>query len=425
MTVAAPSLPPGLDDLRVDVDRLVARLDALAEIGALPGGGSSRLALTDDDRAGRGLVVTWMYDLGLEVGVDAIGNVFGVRPGHTDGPPVLTGSHIDTVASGGRFDGNLGVLAGLEVLELLAEHDVVTDRPIGVAFFTNEEGARFSPDMMGSLVHVGGMPLEEALDTVGIDGATVGAELDRIGYRGVLPCPGPAPHAFVELHIEQGPVLEEEGTSLGAVEGVQGISWQELTVRGQSNHAGTTPIRLRRDAGLVVAETAAFVRELAVELGGDQVGTVGRMELEPNLVNVVAHTARCTVDLRNTDGATLQEAEQRVRRFVDGRASDNGCRAEWRRLARFEPVAFDDGIVAMVEEEAAALGHTVRRLPSGAGHDAQMLARTCPTGMVFTPSRNGISHNPAEFTEIADLRAGADVLLRCLLRLATMTKGPG
>ena len=423
MTVVAPTLPAHLEALRIDVDRLVSRLDALAEIGPLPGGGTSRLALSDDDRAGRDLVVTWMRDLGLDVAVDAIGNVFAIRPGRSDGPPVLTGSHIDSVASGGRFDGNLGVLGGLEILELLAEHDVVTDRPIGVAFFTNEEGARFSPDMLGSLVHVGGMPLEDALDTVGIDGTTVGGELDRIGYRGALPCPGPIPHAFVELHIEQGPVLEEAGVTLGAVEGVQGISWQELTVRGQSNHAGTTPIRLRRDAGLVVAETAAFVRRLAVELGGDQVGTVGRIELEPNLVNVVAHTARCTVDLRNTDESTLRDAERRLRGFVDACASDNGCTVEWRSLARFEPVAFDDDIVAMVEEEAIGLGHTVRRLPSGAGHDAQMLARTCPTAMVFTPSRDGISHNPAEFTDTADLRAGADVLLRCLLRLATMTAG--
>lgn len=423
VTVAASTLPPHLDRLRIDVDRLVSRLDALAEIGPLPGGGSSRLALTDEDRAGRDLVVTWMRDLGLDLGVDAIGNVFGVRPGRIEGPPVLTGSHIDTVGSGGRFDGNLGVLAGLEVLELLAERDVLTDRAVGVAFFTNEEGARFSPDMMGSLVHVGGMPLEEALDTVGIDGATVGGELERIGYRGALPCPGAAPHAFVELHIEQGPVLEEAGITLGAVEGVQGISWQELTVRGQSNHAGTTPIRLRRDAGLVVAETAAFVRRLAVELGGDQVGTVGRMELEPNLVNVVAHTARCTIDLRNTDEATLQEAERRVQAFVEERAAQHGCEIEWRALARFEPVAFDPAIVAMVEEEARSLGHSVRRLPSGAGHDAQMLARTCPTAMVFTPSRDGISHNPAEFTDTADLQAGADVLLRCLLRLATVAEG--
>jgi N-carbamoyl-L-amino-acid hydrolase len=425
MTVVAPTLPAHLETLRIDVDRLVSRLDALAEIGPLPGGGSSRLALTDEDRAGRELVVTWMRDLDLDVGVDAIGNVFGVRPGRFQGPPVLTGSHIDTVASGGRFDGNLGVLAGLEIIELLAERDVVTDRAVGVAFFTNEEGARFSPDMMGSLVHVGGMPLEEALDTIGIDGATVGGELDRIGYRGTLPCPGPSPHAFVELHIEQGPVLEEAGVTLGAVDGVQGISWQQLTVHGQANHAGTTPIRLRRDAGLVVAETTAFVRRLAVELGGDQVGTVGRIDLEPNLVNVVAHTARCTIDLRNTDEATLQEARRRVQAFVEGCAADQGCTVEWRSLARFEPVAFDPAIVAVVEQEATALGHTVRRLASGAGHDAQMLARTCPTAMVFTPSRAGISHNPAEFTETADLQAGADVLLRCLLRLATMAEGDG
>jgi len=417
VTVAA--LPPCWEALRIDIDRLASRLDELATIGPIPGGGSCRLALTDDDRAGRELVVTWMRDLHLQVSVDAIGNVFAVRRGRSDVAPVMTGSHIDTVASGGRYDGNLGVLAGLEVLELLDEHGIITDRPIGVAFFTNEEGARFSPDMMGSLVHVGGMALEEALDTVGIDGTTVGDELDRIGFLGPQPCPGPAPHAFVELHIEQGPVLEEAGDVIGAVEGVQGISWQELTVRGQSNHAGTTPLRLRRDAALVVAETTAFVRRLAADLGGDQVGTVGRIELQPNLVNVVAHTAQCTIDLRNTDEAVLQQAEARVRSFVEACAAGHGCSVSWRALARFEPVAFDPDVVALVEHEAAALGHPVQRMPSGAGHDAQMLARVCPTAMVFTPSHRGISHNPAEHTDVEHLQAGADVLLRCLLRLAT------
>lgn len=418
MTAIAP-LPPGCEGLRVDVTRLAARLEELATIGQIAGGGCCRLALTDDDRAGRELVMTWMRDLGLHVTVDAIGNVFALRPGRIDGPPVLTGSHIDTVATGGRYDGNLGVLAGLEVIESLAEHDIVTDRPVGVAFFTNEEGARFSPDMMGSLVHVGGLALETALDTVGIDGTTVGQELDRIGFRGTQPCPGPAPYAFVELHIEQGPVLEEAGDVIGAVEGVQGISWQELTVRGESNHAGTTPMRLRRDAALVVGETTAFVRRLAAELGGDQVGTVGRIELEPNLVNVVAHTARCTIDLRNTDEAVLRQAEERVRSFVEACAGGHGCTATWRHLARFEPVAFDPEVVALVEQEATALGHAVRRLPSGAGHDAQMLARVCPTAMVFTPSHRGISHNPAEHTDVEHLQAGADVLLRCVLRLAS------
>ena len=407
-----------LDELRVDGARLLARLDALAEIGAIDGGGNSRLAFSDADRAARDLVVTWMRDLGLRLGVDAIGNVVGVRSGIVDGPPVMCGSHIDTVRTGGRYDGNYGVLAGLEVIETLAERDVVTHHPLAVAFFSNEEGARFPPDMMGSLVYVGGLPLEEALDTVGIDGARVGDELARIGYVGTLPCPGPAPRAFVELHIEQGPVLELEGRTIGVVEGVQGISWQELTIEGQSNHAGTTPMRFRHDAGYAAAAIAVFVRELAHDLGGVQVATVGSLRLEPDLVNVVAARAVLTVDLRNTDEGALREAEARLAAYIDQLAQDEGVRITSRRLARFEPVAFDPRVVDLVERIATDAGLSTMRMPSGAGHDAQMLARVCPTGMVFVPSIGGLSHNPAERTDAADLEAGANVLLHTLLALA-------
>ena len=229
-----------------------------------------------------------MTDLGLDISMDGIGNVVGVRPGRTDGPPIMTGSHIDTVRTGGRFDGNLGVLAGLEVIETLEFNGITTEHPFAVAFFTDEEGARFQPDMLGSLVYAGGMGLEEALDVVGIDGTVLGEELDRIGYRGTSPCPGIAPRAFVELHVEQGPVLEADGVTIGAVTGVQGISWTELAITGQSNHAGTTPMHLRHDAGYVAAAIAAHVRQLAIRMGGRQVATVGSLELNPNLVNVVA-----------------------------------------------------------------------------------------------------------------------------------------
>src|SRR5919106_910055 len=234
--------PParGTELLRVDAGRLLERIEALAEVGAIDGGGCRRLALTDEDRVGRDLVVSWMRELDLDVRVDSIGNVVGTRPGRENLAPVMCGSHIDTVATGGRYDGNLGVLAGLEVVETLADAGVVNRRPLAVAFFTDEEGSRFAPDMLGSLVYAGGMQLEEAHDVMGIDGARVGDELARIGYLGAHPCPGLAPHAFVELHIEQGPVLEAHKTTIGAVEGVQGISWQELTIVGQSNHA-TTP----------------------------------------------------------------------------------------------------------------------------------------------------------------------------------------
>jgi N-carbamoyl-L-amino-acid hydrolase len=213
-------------------------------------------------------------------------------------------------------------------------------------------------------------------------------------------------------------VLEQAGVTIGAVTGVQGISWQELTVTGQSNHAGTTPMRLRRDAAYVAAETTALVRRLATDLGGHQVGTVGRLDLHPDLVNVVAARATLTVDLRNTDEAVLVESERRLREGVAAAAEAEGCEVAWRRLARFEPVDFDPAVVDLVESTAERLGHTVMRLPSGAGHDAQMLARVCPTGMLFVPSRGGVSHNPAEFTETEHLAAGTQVLAEVLAELA-------
>ena len=331
-----------MDELRINVDRLMARIDELAQIGAIENtDGCARLALTDEDKAGRDLVITWMRDLGMEITIDGIGNVTAVWAGpDTDASldPVMTGSHIDTVRTGGRYDGNLGVLAGLEVVETIAEAGLSTRRPIAVGFFTDEEGSRFPPDMLGSLVYVGGMSLEEGLDTVGIDGAILGDELDRIGYRGGAPCPAAVPHAFVELHIEQGPVLEAEGITIGAVESVQGISWTEITIKGQSNHAGTTPMNLRRDPGYAAARIATFVRELALELGGRQVATVGQIKLHPNLVNVVAANATLTVDLRNTDEMTLQQAEKQLAVFCDELAEMKMSRSppgRWLVLSRF------------------------------------------------------------------------------------------
>jgi N-carbamoyl-L-amino-acid hydrolase len=271
--------------------------------------------------------------------------------------------------------------------------------------------------MLGSLVYVGGLPIEEAHDIRGIDGAIVGDELARIGYLGPSPCPGPAPHAFVELHIEQGPVLEAEGYRIGAVTGVQGISWTEVSIIGQSNHAGTTPMSMRHDAGYVAARITTFVRDLSAELGHGQVATVGKLDLKPDLINVVAGSATMTVDLRNTDETLLVEAERRLAAFIDDVATTEGVSIDARRIARFEPVDFDDRVVSLVEKTALDHGHATRRMPSGAGHDAQMLARLCPTGMVFVPSVNGLSHNPAEHTDAADLEAGANVLLQVLLEL--------
>ncbi len=404
--------------LRINGERLQRRLSDLAAIGAIEGtAGCSRLALTDADKAGRDLVVTWMTDLGLDISIDGIGNVVATMGGF-DTAPVMCGSHIDTVATGGRFDGNLGVLAGLEVIETVMAERVELHRPLAVGFFTDEEGARFPPDMLGSLVYVGGLGLEEALGIVGIDGAVLGDELTRIGYAGSAPLPAVPPHAFVELHIEQGPVLEREQVNIGAVTGVQGISWQEVTVTGQSNHAGTTPLSMRRDPGVVAGRAIGFARDLATEMGHPQVATVGQVTFRPNLVNVVPASATFTIDLRNTDEAQLQAAEARFTQFVTETAESEGCTVEFTKLARFEPVVFNPEVVNLVESVAMAQGYSVRRMPSGAGHDAQMMARICPTAMVFTPSQDGLSHNPAEHTDPADIEAGANVLLGTMLALA-------
>jgi N-carbamoyl-L-amino-acid hydrolase len=411
--------------MNINADRLISRLESLGEIGQVIGPtgerGCARLALTDADRQGRDLVVSWMRELDLDVEIDAIGNVFATYRGlDPDLAPVMTGSHIDTVRTGGRFDGNLGVLAGLEVVQSLQEAHLRPQRSVVVAFFTDEEGARFAPDMLGSLVYVGGMGLEEALDITAMDdGARLGDELQRIGYCGALPCPGARfPDSFVELHIEQGPILEDEGIGIGVVEGVQGISWTELTITGQSAHAGTTPMRLRHDPVYAAAVITTFVRDLTRHLGGDQVATVGKIDIHPNLVNVIGSKVTMTVDLRHTDERVLCEAEERLVQICEEVASEEGVEITRRSLARFEPVVFDSDMVNLVEEVAQDLGYDTRRMPSGAGHDAQMLARVCPSAMIFVPSINGLSHNLAEDTHPTDVAAGAEVLWEVLTRRA-------
>ena len=404
-----------LSNLRINIDRLISRIEGLAEIGAIDGGGVCRMALTDEDRQGRDLVVKWMHELDLEVTVDQIGNVVGIRPGQESGRPVMTGSHIDTVASGGRYDGNLGVLAGLEVIETLNDSNIITRKPIGVGFFTNEEGSRFAPDMMGSGVHQGAFELKRMLDVLDIDGERVGDELEKIGYAGDTSTGDFRADSFFELHVEQGPILELEDYEIGAVEGVQGISWNEYRIGGTANHAGTTPMRLRHDAGYVAAAISIEVRRLAKEMGGDQIGTVGVTKLNPGLINVIAKEALITIDMRNTDEQKLQEAERSIGSFIEQICKAEGVTCSSRTLARFEPVLFDKKMISLVPETASALGFRVKSMPSGAGHDAQMFAPNCPTAMIFVPSQNGISHNVAEYTEPKHLQAGADVLLQIML----------
>ena len=408
-----------MTSISINAERLISRIDSLAAMEKTEDGSHSRLALTDADRRGRHQVIEWMREAGLAVRIDRIGNITGTRPGRWAGRPVMTGSHIDTVGNGGRYDGVYGVIAGLEVLQSLEDASWVTERPLALTVFTNEEGVRFQPDMMGSLVYAGGLALEEALDAKAADGVSVGEELRRIGFAGAEPCGEPVPQAFIELHIEQGPILDMEGGILGAVENLQGISWQEVTVRGVSNHAATTPMHLRHDAGYCAARISVFVRELAERMGGSQVSTVGSVQMKPNLINVIPNRAVVSVDLRNTDDALLKDAERELAKFLDALAQQEGVTIETRSLARTEPVVFHSTVLRAIEAVAAERSLPIRRMTSGAGHDAQMMARICPTAMIFVPSVKGISHNPREFTERKHLEIGGEVLLHAMLRLAS------
>lgn len=412
--------------IHINTARLLQRLDDMAAVGAIDGGGVNRLALNPADVAARHLLMQWMHELDMSVSVDAIGNIIGTRAGalpaaSSPGTPapaaVMTGSHIDSVATGGRYDGTLGVLAGLEVVARLNDLNIQTKRPLSVGSFTSEEGARFAPDMLGSAVHQGSLSLAEGLDSTDTNGVRLGDCLTETGFAGTAAVPGGTPHAYVELHIEQGPVLEKEGITIGAVDSVQGISWMEYTIAGVSNHAGTTPMSMRCDAGYVAAKIAVRARDIAREIGGAQVGTVGCVKLTPNLVNVIAREAVVTVDLRNTDHVLLKQAEAMMSECLNELQRSEGVTITGRPLARFHPVTFAPDMVERVQHWAQVLGHSVRQMPSGAGHDAQMFAPNCPTGMIFVPSRNGISHNVNEFTEAADLEAGANVLANLLLEL--------
>jgi N-carbamoyl-L-amino-acid hydrolase len=361
-----------------------------------------------------------MRELGLRLEVDAIGNLFGTWPSEPTHArePVMIGSHLDTVVNAGIYDGSYGVLAGLEVVATLQAADVCPARPITVAVFTNEEGVRYTPDMMGSLVHAGGLPLEQALAGRGTDGTILGEELRRIGYDGPLAPGAIRPHVFIELHVEQGPILEQAGCSIGAVTNLQGISWTRITLEGQANHAGTTPMQLRRDAGYAAARIATFVHDLAESSGGTTVATVGTLALEPNAINIIPARAIMTVDLRDPDDGRLAAAEAALDELLRRLESETGVAICLTRLARFEPVQFDKGIVAVIEAVAAGMGLPVRRMTSGAGHDAQMMARVAPAAMIFVPSVNGISHSPEEATRAEDLVAGATVLLGVVSHLA-------
>ncbi|MEO3872782.1 Zn-dependent hydrolase [Nonomuraea sp. B12E4] len=415
-----------MTEIRINRERLWRDLMELKEIGGYDDEatglrGVRRLALTDEDAEARRLVMSWMRQAGLRVRVDRIGNVYGERAGEEPGLPcVLMGSHIDTVATGGAFDGTLGVLGGIEVMRTLNEAGIRTRRPIEIGFFTEEEGVRFGTDMLGSAVTAGRLTLEYAHHLTDAGGATVKEELVRIGFDGDAPEIRPVPHAYIECHIEQGPILATAGVDIGIVTGVQSISWQRLTLRGEAAHAGTTPIGSRADAGLAAAEVIVEIRRMC-DSGeyGQLRGTVGDLRLMPGQTNVIPSDATLTVDLRNPDDTRMTAAERHLAQHVEALAARHRVTATWERMAKTAVIPFDRGVQDVIAETADALGLPYVRAMSGAGHDAQEIAAICPAAMVFVAGENGgVSHTPREYSSPSACGNGIDVLANAILRLA-------
>lgn len=404
----------------INSERLIKSIEDLGKTGHIEGVGRARVAASDQDKEGRDFLSDLMKEIGLEVVVDRIGNIFGIweEDYNKDRQALMLGSHIDSVINAGQYDGCYGVLGAVEVVRTLKEEGFKPERPIVIGAFTNEEGIRYQPDMMGSLVYAGGMDVDEVLKIEGIDGTILGEELKRIGYEGTVEPGFIKPYAYVELHVEQGPILDKEGISVGAVENLQGISWQEVTILGEANHAGTTPTYLRKDAGLAAAKINCYLRERALQSNGTTVATVGSIKFEPNSINVIPSKVTFTIDLRNPNDEILKDEEKRLKEFMENLAKEDEVEISSEQLVRFDPVQFAENIVSVVEKSAEARGLTHRRMTSGAGHDAQMIARIADVGMIFVPSIGGISHNPEELTNDEDLIAGANVLLDVVKELS-------
>jgi len=404
--------------MRIDRKRLESTIEELGRIGATERGGLTRLALTDEDRRGRDLLVGWMRQAGLRVTVDQMGNIFGERAGQPGRPPVMMGSHADSVPTGGKYDGQLGVLCALETIRTLNDHRVPTRHPVTLVVFTNEEGARFQPAMIASGVMAGKIPLEDAYNARDKDGLRLVDELERIGYLGPEPCVPRPLRAYLELHIEQGPYLEEEGLSIGVVEGIVAIAWSRLTIHGVQDHAGPTPMRIRHDALVAAAAVISGVRGIARQIGGELVTTVGHVAVSPNIPNAIPGRVTLSIDMRDPRDATLDEARSRLDGVVAEACRHEGVTYELDHYWRVPFTPFDREVVDAVERAARATGAGHRRILSGAGHDAQYMAAIGPTGMVFVPSRGGRSHCEEEFTPMDDIEHGANTLLGAALELA-------
>jgi len=408
-----------MNDLRINGPRLWNSLMDLAQIGATEKGGVKRLALTDLDRQGRDLVVRWAQEAGLTVTVDRIGNVFMRREGANPSlPPIVTGSHIDTQPTGGKFDGNYGVLAGLEVVRTLNDLNIQTEAPVEVAFWTNEEGSRFVPVMMGSGVFCGAFSLETAYAARDVDGKSVGEELERIGYRGSQ-TPGDHPiGAYFETHIEQGPVLEDADKVIGVVPAVMGLSWYDCTVEGMEAHAGPTPMHLRRDALQVATRIMQETVAIANRYPPYGRGTVGMVQVFPNSRNVIPGRVKFSIDLRNVNDELLDTMHGEIMAFVERTRAESGLNIQLERVSYYPPCPFHPDCVGAVRKAADKLGYSTMDVVSGAGHDAIYVARLAPAGMIFVPCKDGISHNEIEDARPDHLEAGCNVLLHAMLERA-------
>jgi beta-ureidopropionase / N-carbamoyl-L-amino-acid hydrolase len=415
-------------NLKVNSERLWDSLMRMAEIGATPKGGVCRLALTDLDRQGRNLFIRWCEEAGCRVSVDRMGNIFARRPGRNpDAAPVLTGSHLDSQPTGGKFDGAYGVLAGLEVIRTLNDLGYETEAPVEVVCWTNEEGSRFSPAMVGSGVFAGVFDLDYGLGRPdNVTGVTMGAELERIGFAGPAPVGGRPVKAYFEAHIEQGPILEAAEKPIGIVTGAQGQRWYEITVTGMEAHAGPTPMKRRRDALVGASRMIDAVNRIGHAHPPHACATVGFVQVSPNSRNTIPGRVFFTVDFRHPEDATLTAMDHELREACREAAAQLGLEAEVKEFWYFPPTPFDRDCVDAVRRAAAEFGYPHMDIISGAGHDAVYMAKVAPTAMVFVPCADGISHNEIEDAKPADLEMGCAVLLNAILEQANAegTKAP-
>lgn len=410
-----------MQNLTINAQRLWDTLMETAEIGKTPKGGIRRLTLTDLDRQVRDWFVTKCEEAGCTVTVDEMGNIFALRPGRDNSlPPVACGSHLDTQPTGGKYDGVLGVLAGLEVVRTLNDAGYETNAPILITNWTNEEGSRFAPAMLASGVYAGAFDKAFADSLTDADGASFGEELERIGYRGDAKVGAQKFGAFFELHIEQGPILEAEEKTIGVVTDAQGQRWYDVTVTGRESHAGTTPMTLRRDALVAASHLVLAVNRIALEHAPNAVGTVGVLNIDAQSRNVIPGRVAFTVDFRHPDDGVLAEMDRKMRDASAKLTADGVIDIDIRDVWHFPPVQFDKDCVAAVRKATEDNGYSHREMVSGAGHDACYVARTAPTSMIFIPCENGISHNEIENATFEDCAAGANVLLHAMLSKANV-----